>query len=146
MIEKPKTKSILVIEDSPEDYEVLVRAFKKAEILVPLFHACDGHDAFDFLLRKGLYAGESASTTALVLMDLNLPGMDGLALIRAIKNDPQMALLPIVVLTTSRSDSDVQKAYAAGASSFIPKPVDMAGYVRLAEMLKAYWFECALLP
>jgi CheY-like chemotaxis protein len=147
MIEKTKVKSILVVEDSPEDYEVLLRAFKKAEILVPLFHACDAHDAMDFLLRRGIYSGEgTASQPALVLMDLNLPGMDGVALIRGIKADPPLSIIPLIVLTTSRSDLDVQTAYAAGANSYIPKPVDMAGYVRLAQMLKAYWFECAILP
>jgi len=147
MIDRSAINPILVVEDSPEDYEVLTRAFRKAEILLPLVRCKDGQDCMDYLHGSGVYAGDSdCIRPSFVMMDLNLPGVDGTRMIELIKNDPALVTIPLIVFTTSRSERDVQEAYRAGANSFLPKPVDMDGYVKVAQMLKTYWFEFAILP
>ncbi|HEY8963612.1 MAG TPA: response regulator [Alphaproteobacteria bacterium] len=147
MIERSAINPILVVEDSPEDYEVLTRAFKKAEILLPLRHCKDGAEAMDYLKCRGEYQNDtSCIRPAFVLMDLNLPGVDGTHMIQQIKDDPTLTTIPLIVFTTSRSEKDVEETYRAGANSFMPKPVDMEGYVKVAQILKSYWFEYAILP
>lgn len=142
-----KIRPILVIEDSPEDFEVLVRAFAKAEILLPLYRCKDGDEALEFLFRAGRYESDPyAITPALILLDLNLPGTDGYDVLAKIKKDEVIGSIPTIVLSTSRSDTDVRKSYEGGANNYIQKPVDMDGYVRTARMIKSYWFECSLLP
>lgn len=143
---KSKLKPLLVIEDSPEDFEVLVRAFNKAEILLPLYRCKDGDDALDFLFKKGRYEGDPyAVSPAIILLDLNLPGTDGYNVLNEIKGHKELGMTPVVVLSTSKSESDVKKSYELGANSYIQKPVDMEGYVRMARMIKSYWFECSIL-
>ena len=147
MIDLSAINPILVVEDSPEDYEVLTRAFKKAEILLPLVHCKDGADAMDYLKGQGVYQGHAnCARPSFVLMDLNMPGVDGCSVIQKIKQDPTLNTIPLIVFTTSRSEKDVEETYRAGANSFMPKPVDMDGYVKVAQILKSYWFEYAILP
>lgn len=142
-----KIRPILVIEDSPEDFEVLVRAFSKAEILLPLYRCKDGDEALEFIFRRGRYESDPyAITPALILLDLNLPGTDGYKVLSQIKEDKSIRSLPVIVLSTSKSDTDVRKSYDAGANNYMQKPVDMDGYVRMARMIKTYWFECSILP
>jgi CheY-like chemotaxis protein len=140
-----RLRPILVVEDSPEDFEVLQRAFRKAEILLPLLRCVDGDDALDFLYVRGDYTPETAPPPALVVLDLNMPGTDGFGVLERIKTDDALMQIPTVVLSTSRSEEDVRRAYKSGANSYISKPVDMSGYVRMAELLKSYWFECSVL-
>lgn len=147
MSNKTSLKPILVIEDSPEDFEVLVRAFNKAEILLPLYRCRDGADALDFLFHKGRHENDPyAIRPAIILLDLNMPGTDGYEVLKAIKSDPALLQTPVIVLSTSKSESDVRSSYEKGANSYIQKPVDMEGYVRMAKMIKSYWFECSVLP
>lgn len=147
MVSKTNLKPLLVIEDSPEDFEVLVRAFNKAEILLPLYRCKDGDDALDFLFKKGRYENDPyAVDPAIILLDLNLPGTGGYDVLRQIKASPSIALTPVIVLSTSKSENDVNNSYEAGANNYIQKPVDMDGYVRMAKMIKSYWFECSVLP
>jgi len=147
MIDRSAISPVLVVEDSPEDYEVLKRAFKKAEILLPLVHCKDGVDAMNYLKCEGVYQGDqNCIRPSFVLMDLNMPGVDGCSVIQQIKNDPALSTIPLIVFTTSRSEKDVEETYRAGANSFMPKPVDMDGYVKVAQILKSYWFEYAILP
>jgi len=147
MIDRSAINPILVVEDSPEDFEVLSRAFKKAEILLPLKHCVDGQEAMDYLHFRGDYQGDpDCVRPSFVLMDLNLPGIDGRGIIEQIKSDPALSTIPLIVFTTSRSEKDVEETYRAGANSFLPKPVDMDGYVKVAQILKSYWFEYAILP
>ncbi len=147
MVSKTNLKPVLVIEDSPEDFEVLVRAFNKAEILLPLYRCKDGDDALEFLFRRGRYESDPyAIAPAIILLDLNLPGTGGYEVLKQIKSHPALMLTPVIVLSTSKSESDVRNSYEAGANNYIQKPVDMEGYVRMAKMIKSYWFECSILP
>jgi CheY-like chemotaxis protein len=138
---------ILLVEDSPEDYEATVRAFKRSGLQNPIFRCEDGDNALDFLRHRGRYADpETAPRPGVILLDLNLPGTDGREVLTEIKRDDQLKQIPVIVLTTSNDARDVDSCYQAGANSYIQKPVDMDGFLRAIERLKGYWFEVVVLP
>ena len=135
---------ILLVEDSPEDFEAAQRAFRRSGLKNPIIRCSDGDEALDFLFRRGRFA--DAPRPGVVLLDLNLPGTDGREVLSEIKGDPQLKHIPVIVLTTSSDDRDVQACYKAGASSYIQKPVDLDGFMRAIERLNDYWFEVVILP
>lgn len=138
---------ILLVEDSPEDFEATVRAFKRSGLKNPIFRCEDGDGALDFLHQRGQYADpEQAPRPGVILLDLNLPGTDGREVLTEIKKDESLRHIPVIVLTTSNDDRDVEACYQAGANSYIQKPVDMDGFLRAIERLKGYWFEVVVLP
>lgn len=138
---------ILVVEDSPEDYEVTIRAFKKASLVNPVYRCQDGEEALDFLHQRGPYAEPGrAPRPCLILLDLNLPGTDGREVLAQVKGDPRLRTIPVVVLTTSADERDVEGCYRAGANSYIQKPVSLESFLRAIQVLKNYWFEIVLLP
>jgi two-component system, response regulator len=138
---------ILLVEDSPEDFEATVRAFKRSGLKNPIFRCEDGDGALDFLHQRGQYADTGqAPRPGIVLLDLNLPGTDGREVLTEIKRDESLRHIPVIVLTTSNDERDVEACYLAGANSYIQKPVDMEGFLRAIERLKGYWFEVVVLP
>jgi CheY-like chemotaxis protein len=138
---------ILVVEDSPTDYEATLRALRKAGLANPIVRCTDGDDALDFLNRRGAYADPAcAPRPSVVLLDLNLPGTDGREVLAEMKNEEQLKMIPVVVLTTSSDERDIEKCYRAGANSYMKKPVDLAGFIGAIQRLKDYWFEIAILP
>jgi len=141
------SQPILIVEDSPEDYETAVRAFKKAGLRNPIYRCEDGDEALDFLHHRGRYSDPAtAPRPGVVLLDLNLPGTDGREVLVDIKSDPSLKTLPVIVLTTSSDDRDIRKCYQDGANSYVQKPVDLNGFVKAVERLKNYWFEIVILP
>lgn len=140
-------QAILIVEDSPEDYEATVRAFRKANVVNPLKHCETGEEALDYLCRRGVYAdAQKSPRPGIILLDLNLPGIDGRDILRQIKADDQLKKIPVVVLTTSLDERDIEKCYADGANSYVHKPVDLTGLVLAIQRLKDYWFEIVVLP
>jgi len=138
---------ILLVEDSPEDFETTERAFRKSGLRNPIFRCSDGDDALDYLHRRGAYTDPAKSPRpGVILLDLNLPGTDGREVLSEIKADPALKQIPVVVLTTSRDERDVDACYKAGASSYIQKPVDLDGFIKAIERLNGYWFEVVILP
>lgn len=138
---------ILLVEDSPEDFETTERAFRKSGLRNPIFRCSDGDDALDYLHRRGPYADPAKSPRpGVILLDLNLPGTDGREVLSEIKADPGLKQIPVVVLTTSRDERDVDACYKAGASSYVQKPVDLDGFIKAIERLNGYWFEVVILP
>jgi len=135
---------ILLVEDSPEDFETAERAFRRSGLKNPIIRCADGDEALELLFRRGRFA--DAPRPGVVLLDLNLPGTDGREVLAEIKADPQLKHIPVIVLTTSSDDRDVQACYQAGASSYIQKPVDLDGFMRAIERLNDYWFEVVILP
>jgi two-component system, response regulator len=135
---------ILLVEDSPEDFETAERAFRRSGLKNPIIRCSDGDEALELLFRRGRFA--DAPRPGVVLLDLNLPGTDGREVLSEIKADPQLKHIPVIVLTTSSDDRDVQACYQAGASSYIQKPVDLEGFMRAIERLNDYWFEVVILP
>lgn len=138
---------ILLVEDSPEDFEATVRALKRAGLANPILRCEDGDDALDFLFRRGRHAGPGAAPRpGIVLLDLNLPGTDGRDVLAALKADPSLRSIPVVVLTTSTDERDVARCYQAGANSYMSKPVDLDGFMRAIQLMKDYWFEVVIVP
>lgn len=138
---------ILVVEDSPEDYEATHRTFRKAGLVNPIFHCADGDSALDYLWQRGDYGDPAkAPRPGIILLDLNLPGTDGRDVLAEIRGDKNLKNIPVVVLTTSRDDRDIETCYEIGANSYIQKPVDLEGFVNAITRLKEYWFEIVILP
>ena len=141
------SQPILLVEDTPEDAEATLRAFKKAGMANPIFHCKDGDDALDYLRQKGKYADPaSAPRPGMILLDLNMPGTDGREVLAAIKADESLRQIPVIVLTTSSDERDIQVCYRDGANSYIQKPVDMKGFLESIQRLVDYWYHIVLLP
>jgi CheY-like chemotaxis protein len=138
---------ILLVEDSPEDLETTLRAFKKSGLGNPIHHCPDGEAALDYLHRRGDFArAEQAPRPAVVLLDLNLPGTDGREVLAEIKQDPALKSIPVIVLTTSSDERDINTCYLAGANSYVQKPVDLGKFIEAVQRLKEFWFEIVILP
>ena len=138
---------ILLVEDNPDDYESTVRSFKEANLLNPLHWSQSGEDALDYLHKRGRYNGDPAVVIPkLILLDLNMPGMDGRRTLQSIKTDLRLRALPVVVLTTSSDPNDINKCYDLGAATYIQKPVGFQGLIEAARRLKGYWFGIAIFP
>lgn len=140
-------RPLLIVEDSPEDYETAVRAFRQAGLENPICHCADGEEALDFLYRRGTYSERAfLPQPGLILLDLNLPGTDGRDVLEEIKQDERLKAIPVVVLTTSSDERDIERCYRAGVNSYLRKPVDLPAYMRSIEWLKNYWFHVVMLP
>ena len=141
---EPPTQPILLVEDSPEDFETTQRAFRRSGLKNPILRCADGDEALDFLFHRGSHA--DAPRPGVILLDLNLPGTDGREVLSEIKASDDLKQIPVIVLTTSADERDVQACYQAGASSYIQKPVDVEGFMKAIERLNDYWFEVVILP
>ena len=138
---------ILLVEDSPEDFEATERAFRKSGLKNPIQRCVDGDEALAYLFRRGAYADPARSPRpGIVLLDLNLPGTDGREVLEAVKGDDALKQIPVIVLTTSSDERDVEACYLAGANSYIQKPVDLDGFMKAIEHLNGFWFEVVILP
>ncbi len=141
------SRPILIIEDSPEDFEATVRAFKKSGLSNPIYHCEDGDDALDYLYQRGKYTDtEKSPRPGIVLLDLNLPGTDGREVLCEVKNDSDLRKIPVIVLTTSNDPKDIEHCYESGANSYICKPVNINGLIDSIQRLNDYWFEIVGLP
>jgi CheY-like chemotaxis protein len=144
---EPERQAILIVEDSPEDFEAVLRTFRRSGLRNPVFRCADGDQALDYLHRRGEYALPSKSPRpAIILLDLNLPGTDGREVLHEIKRAEELKLIPVVVLTTSSDQKDINACYGAGANSYMQKPVGLEGFAQALQRLKDYWFEAVLLP
>jgi CheY-like chemotaxis protein len=138
---------LLIVEDSPEDYEATVRALTKTGFTSPLMRCEDGDDALNFLYRRGRFsAPELSPRPSMILLDLNLPGTDGRQVLAAVKSDENLKTIPVLIFSGSKHESDVSACYEAGANSYIPKPLDMSGLQETMSCIKDFWFETAMLP
>jgi two-component system, response regulator len=146
---EPLTQSqpILLVEDNEDDYEATSRAFRKANLRNPIVWCRSGQDALDCLKGEGAHRRASrGSRPGLVLLDLNMPGMDGRKTLDAIKKDKTLKRIPVIILTTSADDRDVLACYQMGANTYVQKPVSFDALIEAIKRLKEYWFEIALLP
>jgi two-component system response regulator len=142
-----RSQCILLVEDNQDDYEATCRAFDKANLRNPIVWCRSGRDALDYLNKEGAYKdARNIPPPGLVLLDLNMPGMDGRKTLAAIKQDGALKRIPVIILTTSADERDIQACYQAGANTYVQKPVSFEGLIEAIKRLKAYWFEIALLP
>ena len=138
---------LLLVEDNPHDAELAIRALRKHPWGQHLHHVEDGAEALDFLFRAGRYAGRrSLKQPRLVLLDLKLPKVDGVEVLRRLKADDRLRSIPIVVLTSSREERDLRECYRLGANSYIVKPVDFDQFKRSLEQVGLYWIQLNELP
>lgn len=143
---KDLNKLIIIVEDSAEDYDATLRAFKKVNLNNEVLRFEMGDDCLDYLFGRGEYEGEIPIRPGLILLDLNLPGLDGREVLKIIKETPFLKKIPVVVLTTSNDERDIEACYEDGANSYIQKPVNFQGFIEAITKLKEYWFEIAILP
>lgn len=135
---------ILLVEDSPDDVELTLEILKETKFRNKLHIVEDGEAAIAFLRRQGEYA--SAPRPDLILLDLNLPRKDGREVLAEIKADPVLKLIPVVVLTTSRAEEDVLRAYGHHANCYISKPVDLDQFVKVVRSIESFWLAIVKLP
>ena len=131
---------ILLVEDNPQDAELTIRALKKSNLANRLITVEDGAEALDFLFCRGKYATrDNGRPPRVVLLDLKLPKVSGLEVLRALKQDEKTRSIPVVIVTSSREDPDIKTAYALGANSYVVKPVDFDAFAEAVSSLGLYW-------
>lgn len=135
---------ILMVEDSPSDAQLTVEALRAAKIANRLSHVEDGVEALRFLRQEGPYAG--VPRPDLILLDLNLPRKDGREVLDELKRDPDLKVIPVVVLTTSRSEQDVLRSYQLHANCYITKPVDFTQFMEVVKAIENFWLTIVTLP
>jgi two-component system response regulator len=142
-----ENKTILLVEDNPDDVALTMRAFKRSHLMNPLVVVRDGVEALDFLFARGAYANRAtAPLPTLVILDLKLPKLDGLGVLKTLRADARTALLPTVILTSSKEEQDVVASYSFGANSYVRKPVDFIEFVEAVKVLGLYWLALNEIP
>jgi len=135
-----RDKTILLVEDNPDDEDLALRAFQRGDVTNPVAVARDGIEALDYLHGTGVHAGRDVSVQpAVVLLDLKLPRMDGFGVLRNIRADARTQCVPVVMLTSSREDEDVLECYRLGANSYVHKPLDFTEFVSAMRQMALYW-------
>ena len=133
-------KVILLVEDNPDDRDLTLLAFKEANILNQVTICGDGEEALDFLFATGAHAGRDTRVMPqVILLDLKLPKVDGLEVLKRLRADHRTKLLPVVILTTSREEKDLVSSYRLGANSYVRKPVDFVKFIEASRQLGLYW-------
>ena len=135
-----------MVEDNAEDFTALSRVFRKLALPHPVVRCEDGDQALTYLQGYGQAAGWPATLPALVLLDLNLPGTDGRAVLETLKKDPRLQALPVIVLSTSSSTRDVERCYQLGANGYLTKPIRYAALEDKLRLALQYWLEASELP
>ncbi|MDD2915927.1 MAG: response regulator [Gallionella sp.] len=142
-----ESQLLLIVEDNDDDYFATMRAFKKANLANPVRRCTNGDQALDYLLQRGEFSVPgSAPRPGLILLDLNLPGTDGREVLSAIKAEQDLLKIPVIVLTTSNAEQDIEQCYAVGANSYVQKPVDFERFIGAVARLSDYWLNVSILP
>lgn len=135
----PELKPILLVEDNPKDLELTLAALEKSQLANEIVICRDGAEALDYLYRRGPFAERGGRDPAVVLLDLKLPKVDGLEVLAAVKGDPQMRPVPIVMLTSSREETDLVRSYQLGVNAFVVKPVGFKEFFEAIQDLGVFW-------
>src|ERR671910_1729755 len=146
MAEIPNTEpiQILLVEDNLGDARLAVEALKESKVVNTIYHVEDGVQAMRFLRRQGEYVGMPQPD--LILLDLNLPRRDGREVLEEIKGDPELRIIPVVVLTTSAAERDLVKTYHLHANAYIVKPIDLDRFIEIVHAIEGFWFSVVKLP
>lgn len=133
-------KMILLVEDNPDDEALTLRAFRKNQIGNEIVVVRDGEEALDFIFRRGAYSVRNPNEyPQIILLDLKLPKIDGLEVLRQIRANPRTRLLPVIILTSSKEEQDLIEGYSEGANSYVRKPVDFNQFLEAVRQLGVYW-------
>jgi chemotaxis family two-component system response regulator Rcp1 len=143
-LSETKPVEILLVEDSPSDAALTIEALEAGKVANKLTLVEDGVEAMDYLRRKGKYS--KAVRPDLIMLDLNLPKKDGREVLAEIKNDPDLKIIPIIVLTTSHSDKDILQSYQLNANCYITKPVDFKQFIDVVKSIEKFWLTVVTLP
>ena len=145
---KHNNVDILLVEDNPDDAELAIRHLKKNNMANNLIHVHDGEEALEFIFSTGRYAGmhEEPQRPKVVLLDIQMPKVNGIEVLGKIKADPRTRSIPVVMLTSSKVDPDIEKCYALGANSYLVKPVNFEGFAEAIKNLGFYWLLLNQLP
>ena len=136
---KVDLRTILLVEDNPNDIELTLEAFRQNHLLNDVVVIRDGAHALDYLYKRNTYEGRPGQNPALMLLDLKMPKVDGLEVLRIIKADPHLKTIPIVVLTSSRQEQDVVSSYNLGVNAYVVKPVEFGEFVEAVRTLGGFW-------
>lgn len=145
MDQDQKALSILIAEDDEDDYLLVIEALKEAGVDIPVRRVQDGEELMEYLHKVSTAADEQTKPT-MIFLDLNMPKKDGREALAEIKNNPTLCHIPVIVLTTSKSDSDIAHTYKLGVNSFIQKPLRFSELVDTVKVLSQYWFKIVKLP
>jgi two-component system, response regulator len=141
------SKVILLVEDNPDDEALTLRALRRSHLLNPIAVARDGVEALDFIFARAAYANRATEPLpTLVVLDLKLPRLDGLGVLKAIRSDLRTRFLPVVILTSSQEERDLVSGYELGANSYVRKPVDFNEFLEAAKVLGIYWLMINQVP
>jgi CheY-like chemotaxis protein len=132
-------RPILLAEDNPNDVELILAAFKDANFVNEIHVAHDGEQALDFLHRRGAYASRTGPLPAVILLDLKMPKVDGREVLRHVRTNPELRHIPVVILTSSREETDLLASYQLGANAFVVKPVDFQEFIGAVSKLGFFW-------
>jgi two-component system response regulator len=132
-------KTILLVEDSMADAEMAIDALREANLLNPIVHVEDGVDCMDYLHRRGRFADRDDSDPAVVLLDIKMPRMDGLEVLKQMRGDAQLRRVPVVILSSSREESDLARSWDLGVNAYVLKPVDVQQFFSAVQMLGHFW-------
>jgi CheY-like chemotaxis protein len=130
---------ILLAEDSQRDAELTINALAEEHLANDVLHVRDGAEALDYLYRRGQFAGHSNGQPVLVLLDLKMPKVDGMEVLRQMKNDPELKMIPVVIMTSSREEGDLLRSYALGVNAYVVKPVKFPQFVRAVKQVGSFW-------
>jgi CheY-like chemotaxis protein len=139
-----KTVDVLLVEDSAADADLVREVIEGGKLIINLIVVGDGEEAMDYLRRQGKF--KDALRPDLVLLDLNLPKKDGREVLREVKADPDLSLIPVVVLTTSSGDEDILRSYQLHANAYIAKPVEFESFIKLVNQVTEFWLSLVVLP
>ena len=132
-------RTILLAEDSPADAEMAVDALREANLANPIVHLEDGVETMDYLLRRGAHAGRPEGLPAVLLLDIKMPRMDGLEVLQQIRSHEELKHLPVVILSSSREESDLARSWDLGVNAYVVKPVDVDQFFQAVKLLGTFW-------
>ena len=132
-------RSILLAEDSPADAEMAIDALREANLVNPIIHVNDGAEAMDYLYARGAYEGRTGGEPAVLLLDIKMPRMDGLEVLQQLRTDERLRRIPVVMLTSSREESDLARSWDLGVNAYVVKPVDVDQFFLAVKTLGKFW-------
>ncbi len=133
-----EVKKILIVDDSPKDVELAIAALAEKNLANEVVVAEDGVEALDYLYKRGKFVNETG-TPAVILLDIKMPRMDGIEVLRHIRSDPKFKLIPVIMVTSSREERDLVESYKLGANSYVVKPVDIIQFIDAIKVLGQFW-------